>query len=384
MSFLSEYQRYVEHVNTDPLWKTWCGISCLSAAVGRKVWISLEGRETFGNFFVLLVGTPGDGKDTAMNPTIDLLSHIPSVYFSSHDSNAAVLVQEASEAVVSWTNDRGLAQTYNTLFVCTPEFKTILPEYEAKLIAILTQLYDCKPYRKSTIGRGKEELGESYINILAATHPAYLQETIPESAWNEGFMSRMILVYGEGMPPRPLSQEDPPVTSQNAVINKLKVCAARKGRVMFDKDALLFLNDWQHKKMPPRPTHPRLVFYNKRRMMHVLKLSLLLAVDREAKMIEEEDAAQAVALLTQTEDRLPKLFQAMKTSKDVQIMAEAVYFVREGDRNAGKPVTQQSLTAFLLEKTEMKQIPTIINGMVQAGALKREGNGYVPGKMKAE
>ena len=63
-------------------------------------------------------------------------------------------------------------------------------------MSILNHLYDCPPYKERKRGKGIEyELENAQLNLLAGTQPAYLNNLLPEGAWQQGFMSRTIIVY---------------------------------------------------------------------------------------------------------------------------------------------------------------------------------------------
>ena len=68
--------------------------------------------------------------------------------------------------------------------------------YNEGLVGKLTDLYDCKDYDDdTTISRGYKAFEDIYVTLLGATTRTALEESIPEAAFGEGFMSRVVLVY---------------------------------------------------------------------------------------------------------------------------------------------------------------------------------------------
>ncbi len=380
MSFLSEYMTYVDTDHTDPLWKKWVALTCMSAAVGRKVWLTVGGRPAYANTYALLVGEPAAGKGVAMSGAQDLLPHIKDIHLSSDDTNVAVAVKQLAEASVSFSAPDGSHYLYNSLVVLCDEFGVFLPEYDRKMMNALQKLYDAKSYNKETLGRGEHKIENSYFVLLGACTPSYLQSTIPEEAWTQGFMSRTVPVYGRPMPPRPITEDrsDARVT-KNACLIELRRCAKRHGRIRWHPSGITAFNEWILSGLKPAPTHPRLHAYNGRRNFTTLKLSLLLAIDRDAETIEACDVHDALAILFETEERIPEIFKQMKTGGDQQVMKELLHYMAQVYVKKGnKPLDRSMLVAFLANQVPAHAVDRMILVMEAAGAIKLVPGGYIP------
>ena len=73
-SFLSDYRDFCAGLEVPPSYNTFCSLVGLASLIGRRVWF-MKGDyiRVYPNLYVVLVGPPGLGKNTAMENTEDLL-----------------------------------------------------------------------------------------------------------------------------------------------------------------------------------------------------------------------------------------------------------------------------------------------------------------------
>src|SRR4030066_746896 len=78
--WISGFMQYTENSEPPTLFKKWTAISCIAAALQRKVRVEWGTALTFyPNFYVVLVGPSATGKGTAMNPGLGILNEVPAV-----------------------------------------------------------------------------------------------------------------------------------------------------------------------------------------------------------------------------------------------------------------------------------------------------------------
>src|SRR5262245_36744470 len=85
---------------------------------------------------------------------------------------------------------------FNSLTVISRELGVLIPSWEAALMNNLTDIYD--GYVVDQKRRGKDlriKIDYPQINLLGACTPSYLNEVMPAGAWDQGFISRTLLIY---------------------------------------------------------------------------------------------------------------------------------------------------------------------------------------------
>src|SRR5690606_31276805 len=86
--------------------------------------------------------------------------------------------------------------TFNSLVVASDELGVFLPAYENDFMNVLTNIYDCRVYSETRrTSKVSIRMEAPQLNFTAATTPSYLTALLPEGAWDQGFLSRTILIY---------------------------------------------------------------------------------------------------------------------------------------------------------------------------------------------
>lgn len=190
-SWLDTYLEYTSNQESPTAFHEWVGISILSAAIGRNIWIPRIKYTIFPNLFVILVaGSARCRKSVSIGIGIDILKGVkdPPMIFAQKITTEA-LIQALEGAKVHGASS-GL--------VCASELSVFMGTDVSKsgIIPTLTDLYDSpKEWIYHTRGRGKEILRNVTLSILAATTKEWLKSSIPESSIGGGFTSRIIFVY---------------------------------------------------------------------------------------------------------------------------------------------------------------------------------------------
>ena len=340
----------------------------------RKVWLSSLGKPIYANFYLALVGPSGTGKGVTMGPLADILEQIPNQHVAPASVTSAGLADELEDAAVSLIAKSGQSFQYNALTVISRELGVFLPSYESVMLSMLTDLYDNKGYSERRRGSKKRlEIPNAHLSIIAGTTPAYLANMLPEGAWDEGFMSRMLLVYSGQMPRRAIVEELGEINTElyTSLIQDLAAIAETEGVFRWEPDALAAFNAWYTTGMKPAPTHPKLQTYCERRHYNIWKLSLVHSLSRGGRSISLDDFQCSLDLLLETESVMPDTFKAMKQGGDQAAFQEAWHFLYSRFMQKSKPIHRSLLVQFLQSKVPAHNIDRIIQVMLDAGYMKQ-------------
>jgi len=159
----------------------------LSCIVNRNIFVNFGHRHIYPSLWCVLLGKSGMFRKSTM---IDLVSK-----FVLAIKPDFVMEQESSSEYFATT----LAEKSKVLFV-QDEFISLLDsfkkEYSSLTKRLLVELYDREiPWSRGTMGGGKVEIIDPFVNIITGTTPAWLQQAISESDIKGGFLPRFLLIY---------------------------------------------------------------------------------------------------------------------------------------------------------------------------------------------
>lgn len=381
---------FTEILPSPPLYRKWVAIFFLAAAMERKIWVRTMGSALYPNLYVLLVGPPGIGKGQAIYLGEGLLREVPDLVVGPSDMTSASLIDALNEAVrrVLMKGDPPYLE-FNSLTVVSRELGVLIPGWETSLMNNLTDIYD--GFTVDQKRRGKDvriKILAPQINLLGACTPGYLSQVIPAGAWDQGFLSRTILVYsGDRKQTDPFAEEamaELTGRQRNDLLHDLKSVAAEIGQMSFTKPAVNAIKEWMKAGCPPEPSHQKLQNYNSRRLAHVLKLCMISSMSVTSdKIITLEHFRVALGWLVEAENYMPDIFKSMVTGGDSNAMEEAWNFAWLLYAKEKKPISEHRIVHFLRERVPAHSVMQVLQVMVKARMLEinisgNNFNGYTP------
>lgn len=346
----------------------------------------------YPNLYVVLVGNPGVGKTIITSRVEAFWTHLQSIgehsqhhHVASADVTAASLIDELAAAdrkIIRPTEVPSIVQ-FNSLLIASNELSSLIPAYENNLMAVLTNIWDGNPYAQRRRTKDIEiNMPNPQLNMLAATTPDYLNNVMPEGAWGQGFIARVMLIYSGEVILRP-PFDDNPDKSREVLKHDLKLIGDLYGKMSFDPDAAEAITHWHMRGGDPKPDHPRLVNYNIRRLSQLIKLCMVASVSEVDDLnITIEHYRTALAWLLEAEQFMPDLFKSMRTGGDVRVIEEVWHFAYQIWIKEKRPVLATRIYNFISERTPAHNVGRILDVMVRSGLLEerleREGKSYLP------
>lgn len=375
------------------LHRKWTAISAVAAALERKVWIRTY-ENLYPNQFILLVGPPGVGKSVGMSVVRRMWEVLDDLHLAPSSLTRASIIDALNDAArrVVRTSKGADILSFNSLYILSSELTVMLPAYETEFMSKLTDIYDGVPYGERRRGRDfNVQMKEPQINLLGATTPSALTGLLPEGAWDQGFLSRTILIYADertkiDMFNVPQASE----TELKALRTDLRRLTSMSGKMTFTSEAAAAITAWDMEDGPPRPDHPKLVHYCSRRTAHLLKLCMVAsAACGESYSIDIHHYQMALDWLLEAEASMPDIFRAMsQRGGDSEVIRETWHYVYTIWMKEKKPIRENRLVMFLAERVPSTHIQYVIKAMVDSGMLKSVSTGiadpkaYQPTKMR--
>lgn len=372
-SWIESYQEYTEILPSPTLFRKWVAIFFVAAAMERRIWVRTMGSSLYPNIYALLVGPPGIGKGQAMHPGELLFRAVPDLHVSPSDMTAASLIDSLNESVrrIILRGDPPYIE-FNSLAVVSRELGVLIPAWETSLMNNLTDIYD--GFTVDQKRRGKDlriKIPDPQINLLGACTPSYLNQVLPLGAWDQGFLSRTILVYsGDRVTKDPFIDDRATALIgrlYNDLLHDLKTIALEYGQMAFTTPAATAIKAWINAKCPPEPQHQKLQYYNSRRIAHLLKLCMVSSIARSgAKIIGIEHYSEALNWLVEVESFMPDIFKSMMGGGDSSAMEETWNYVWTIYSKEKRPIAEHRIVHFLRERVPAHSIMRVLEVMVKS------------------
>jgi hypothetical protein len=385
--WLDLYLDWTSGIISPDIFRQWTGIGALAAALERRVWIETSSGPLYPNLFTLLVAPPGVGKTEGIKRAEELLMATKKFKVAPKSVTSASLVDAVNESAQRIPLAGGLVE-FASLFLPAGELGVLLPAHDLGFLSILNDLYDNPPNyteKRRTLDRNTD-IVRPQINILGGSQPAYLTSLLPEEAWNMGFTSRMIMVYANAAPKKPLFEFSPGTTVANAarrvtLVKHLSALAGLHGPFTLTQAAMDNVTKWHLAGGPPIPQHSRLAHYNSRRTIHLLKLSMAASASRSLRLeITELDVERAKTWLFASEALMPDIFRDMVGRSDGQVIKELHMYLWAEHVRTKQPLHESLLFDFLSARVPSERVKVIIEVAERSNVLIREANStnYIP------
>lgn len=356
-----------------PIFCRWAAISVIASVLEQKVYVTTS-APLYPNLYVFLVGNAGIGKTRPIMAAAKFLAEIPEVHLAPNSVTMASLVDCMFEAKRSIVRLPESMIEYNSLTIIADELSAFMSEYSTELIGGLTTFYDMVPYGQARRTKDlRVKIKRPLLNILSGTTPSNLIRFVPEYAWEQGFTSRIVMVYSEERPMIDVFNT-PYVEMPQDMIHDLRQINGLVGQFGWTEEYATAMHNWKVLGLPPVLEHPKLIYYNNRRFAHMLKLSMIASIDSgNALQLDKAAFNKAMGWLLEAEAFMPEIFRSGATGIDSKAMDEIQHFVAK----IGK-VSEHKLVNFTRERVPSHSVMRVIeimekSGMIQAIALDKMG-----------
>lgn len=336
--FLNQYLAMVEETESPRLFHVWAAIGAVSASLGRRCWFPFGPMVIFPNQYILIVGTPGTRKSTAASIMKRALRHSTGVRFAPGDTAGqrqglveamkgsdvqkqfldAVEVNFRDDSLSGLTLDQfsqitDMPESEEAAFIAkadkhhlsvvASEFSQFIGQNNHQMLDFLTQMWDGDDYQYKT-KQGEVNLRNPLLNIIGCTTPSSIANSMPPAVVGQGFLSRMILVYGQRKykeVPRPQAPEQHLVDSVHQTLNNIYY----NMHGPFDESDEARDYSISLYGLPLSISDARFGYYAERRYTHLIKLAMTLAAMDGTQVIEKHHYEEAHRILRATEVGMP-------------------------------------------------------------------------------
>ena len=373
-----DYMTFVDTLESPTIYNEWCCMSVVAACAQRKIWLdpvvgspNSENAQAHykvaPNLYIVLVGPPGIGKDTAMNVARNIIADVKDIPTKSDSLTKEYIYKHMGGIVCdSHSPDRVWKITHSSLTIFSSEMSTLIKKNDRDFVGMLNYLFNTQPYaNNSTKGQGEDSFPNPFLNILAGTTPDWISYNIREDVLEGGFAARTLFVFADA---KSKSNPFPAISpSQRAardrVVLALKQVASICQELHMTNDARDLYIQWYNKHSQSRPLDYRMLGYHGRRPAFVQKLSIIFTLMRNpaATMVEPCDISAAVMLLNKTEPRVEKALSGVGRN-DLQIYANRILHQIAAAGGSARADAIQANNRADLKNAELAEV---IKGLIQ-------------------
>lgn len=352
-------------------------------AMERKTFIKTNIGELYPNLYIMAIAPPGVGKTLITGTAQEFLGELSDHHVAPSSVSRASLVDAlvAAERKIVMPQNNPPVLSFNSLAVIQNEMGVFLPAYDMEFMSVLTDLYDCRNFSEKKRSKDiNNKMSAPQLNLFAATTVSYMADNLPEGAWDQGFLSRTILIYSGEVIKRSLWDTiDRPPALKNDLIHDLKQIGNMIGKFMFEPEAASAIDAWHQAGGPPAPDHPKLQHYNSRRTTHLLKLCMVAAASRGNDfVISINDYHRALDWLLTVEMYMPDIFKSMAVGGDPKVIEETYYWAYKKYSKKQEDIPEAEVIEFLQNKVPAHSVERIYNLMIKSKLFEKRLEGIRP------
>lgn len=359
MDWLRAYLEYTKNQESPEIFHLWIGMTMISAAIRRQVWIDRGYYKLYPNLYVTLVGPSGrQKKSTAIDIGAKILDAVPDVYVIRGRITPEALLMAMNRAHV----EEGVVRNRSDVAIIARELKVMFggdASQASRMVSTLTELYDSQdkfPYQ--TITHGNIDLHNLYVVVLAATPREWLK-VIPEDATG-GFIGRVVFVYSSERKRIPRPRPD---TDMQYLTDGLRRIASIKGEITVTTQAWEMFDDWY--MTIPDIDDIRLAGFYERIHDHVLKVATILALSHYSTTITDNVLKVAISVVNDVAPAQETALQFVGTTEHSQ---DASRILEQLKRSGGRMSRSQVINANAW-KNSAEEITKVIQTLKEGGRV---------------
>lgn len=278
-NFIDDYKLYSASEAPD-IYNHWLGISCIAAAVSRKVYYLLnDGLPLYPNFYIALVGTAGARKGTAMSYAKPLIKNLENIQTTPDIATREALINQFMSVERTVVLNSGLPYTFSPLQAFIPELMNFLGDGRNPLfLTALTDWFDNPDvWEYRTQSRGNEAINGLYLSLVGGITPDLLKVSLGDALAGSGLRSRLILVYAPNTQRRiafPRTQQQYGVVHKPKLEAHLKRISSFEGEIIYDTSWVEIYTKWYETESKNDIVCKHYPDYETRRAIHLIKTAI--------------------------------------------------------------------------------------------------------------
>lgn len=346
----------------------WCCLSLLAGVVGTNVWVRHGNTKLYPNLYVVLLGTLSSKYPAA----IELLKTIYNI------AGKDVVVGDA-QAI--WTR---LEESQPQDKILEAKMEGEIPDHPTftngistvtKQLEMLQDGWNHQGFRTIT-GKSKKtvEFMNPRLNLLLSTTPDIFAQVFPSNNVNTHLLSQLIIVNA-GNPRKKIAWPLPYSEARLQVMkSELQRVSKLIGEMQFSNEAKDFLTMCYNQWVPISDS--RLMAYASHRQIQLIKIAMLVAVEKFSLNISKADVIEATKILSFAEAQMPVALGEYGIDKQSHIRGRIMHLL-----NSRFPETSSLSDIFKAVQQDVKnftEAADLVNSLIMAGKIVAVNKTFAP------
>lgn len=381
--FISHYLQYAKSTPEVPTnYSRWASIVGLGAYLGRAYTFDHGNFHIVPNIYAQFIGVAGARKGTAIKLMKKVFGAAGYTTFSAErtskekflldlagrgdDSPSTISRDDILEANL-FGSASGASSDYKEVFVAIDEFNDFIGTGNLEFISMLGNMWN---YQGDYPCRYKAEsfvIPNPTISILGGNTPTNFALAFPAAIVGQGFLSRMIIIFGEPngkrvtFPPAPSSDQTAAIVEHLRRIKQHCV-----GTATLTNGAEATLDGIYQAGIGVNDV--RFESYSQRRLDHLIKLCLIVSASRCSTTITERDVIYANTVLVHAEQFMPRALGEFGKAKNSDVAHKVVTIIHAGP---GVVKLRDIWAQVSSDLDDIKALGTILQNLEEARKIQR-------------
>lgn len=340
-NFFDFYDDYTKDTEPPPNFHAWSAMGALSALLGKKCYIPQGSFTVFPNTYIVLVGTPGTRKTSAMNIAKRLVRLVEKVPIAPESSTREALIDEMSgNKVVASYKGRDISYWQSSAFVS--ELQEFLggKHINASMVGFLTAIWDESIFKERTRKGGEVVIHNPFFSMLGCCTPGWMNEKLKQDVITDGFSRRTIFALEEELNtlnPWPVSSPEQ-LEQLTLLSNEAKRVAEITGEFILSKKAYeYYAAKYIATREEAKAFSEKIQSYFTSRHILALKLAMCISAGIDSmRNISEETMMLAYKFLEQSERHLDQVFAGVGRNELKAYSDKVLAFVQAAPKGVTK------------------------------------------------
>lgn len=316
------YFDFMQNKEPPNIFNRWCMVTSVGALLGRQFWLPFGESRLFPNTYCMLIGDPGSRKSTAIRISKRVVKYTGYRAFAADKTTKEkfLLDLEGADDIADGTTTNAVMQNLfgdegyvptdpREVYICADEFNEFLGAGNLEFLSLLGSMWDHDDVELPWTYRLKNSksvaIYQPTISILGGNTHTGFAECFPPAAMGQGFLSRLLMIYGEESGRKETIPSTATEEVRNALIASLNhMREVVKGQATITPKALQMLHVIY--RQPPVIEDSRFKHYCSRRLTHLLKLCLVVAATNLTTTIGMQEVLTANSILSYAEHFMPQ------------------------------------------------------------------------------
>lgn len=381
-NWIESYVYYNHESEAPDPFLRWTAISMVAAALEKRVWLRWGYEKIYPPLYIILVAPPGKArKGTAMHLASELVEECSEITKMHTSTTSAQFIRRMVQSGKSFVVD-GIEYVHMPVYSFTEELTDLFKDdlLYKNLISFWDGRDKWDSATKGDRSKGvKDEIKGCCVNLLSATTPGSLKDSLPSDGISSGFTSRVIFVgqvRSRGRKPDALFPFTPEaIEIRKGLLHDLNLITKMVGIYHRTDEYLEKYTDWYLNMPEECPFMPeRFNPYWSRRATIIKKLSMIWAASESDELIAKPHHFDlALMHLEEAEKMMPIAFNKMGNNtnrENLDIVCDKIFFATKN------PITGGIFDSELIKETcfemDLSTMESMLLTLKRAGMIKEE------------